>query len=166
MNLIAIAALAKNRVIGKDGQIPWHIPEDLKRFRAVTMGFPVIMGRGTFESLRKPLEGRTNIVLSTSLPRKTKGVRVVRDVLEALQVAKKFDKTGFLIGGQEVFERMLCMCDRMWLTEVQENFEGDVFFPEFDRDLWTETFRFKYETNEGLRYDFVEYVTRSFQHDI
>ncbi len=121
--LTAIVAMASNRVIGKDGKLPWHLPEDLKFFKATTLGHPILMGRRTFESIGRPLPGRRNIVLSATMA-KREGVEVIRDVSE-LQA----DGTVFLIGGAQLFESLLPLCESMYLTWVAHPYEGDVLLP-------------------------------------
>jgi dihydrofolate reductase len=127
--LIAIVAMSSNRVIGKDGTLPWHLPEDLKFFKKTTLGHPILMGRKTFESIGRPLPGRRNIVLSrTMAPRE--GVEVIADVAE-LRCAE--GEQIFLIGGAQLFETMLPQCDGMYLTFIAQPYEGDVFFPPFEQ---------------------------------
>lgn len=135
--IIIIVAASGNNVIGKDGKIPWHIKEDLQRFKRLTLNHPVIMGRKTYESLPvKPLKDRTNIVLTRDKNFDAVGVIVKHSLKDALEYCKNFDKV-FLIGGQSVFEKGLKFADTLELTRVDGNYDGDVFFPEINFDEWT-----------------------------
>ncbi|MCR4894934.1 MAG: dihydrofolate reductase [Eubacteriales bacterium] len=125
-----IAACAKNRVIGKDGSIPWRIPEELRYFHDVTMGGAVIMGRKTYESIGRPLQGRLNIVISHSKVIEEENVITVPSAEEALKAAE--GKEVFICGGQSVYEEMLPLAERLYITEIELEPPGDAFFPEFD----------------------------------
>lgn len=130
MRLIAIVAMSANRVIGREGKLPWHYPEDLKFFKRTTLGHPILMGRATFDSIGKPLPGRQNIVLSRTMqPRE--GVTVIRDVPELPKVCGEVE-TVFVIGGARVFEELLPQCDSLYLTYITKEFEGDVRLPPFE----------------------------------
>ncbi len=130
MIVSAIAAIGEGGVIGQGGKLPWHLPADLKRFRAITWGKPIIMGRKTFESLGRPLPGRTNIVLTRSLAYQASGCTVVDSLDEALTQARLSGAEEVLvIGGSEVFRQFMPMCEKVYLTIVEGDFEGDVFFP-------------------------------------
>ncbi|WP_414836833.1 dihydrofolate reductase [Candidatus Nanohalococcus occultus] len=156
MKKVIIAAVSENRAIGKDGEIPWQIPEDLKHFKEKTTGHPVIMGRKTFESLpesHRPLPGRTNIVLSRSGFDHTKeSVRSANSLDEAYRIADELAEKAFVIGGASVYRQALKDADRMILTEIHERYEGDTFFPEFEDGNWREVRR---DEREG--FDFVKY---------
>ena len=128
--LIAIVGMASNRVIGKNGTLPWHLPEDLKFLKKTTMGHPILMGRKTFESIGKPLPGRQNIVLSSTLPPR-EGVDVIRNFGELAQVCEP-SQTVFLIGGAQLFDTLLPQCDGLYLTWIEHPYEGDTWFPEFE----------------------------------
>jgi dihydrofolate reductase len=139
-----VLAMSENRVIGKDGDMPWHIPEDLKRFRELTLGKPVIMGRKTFESIRKrlggPLPGRTNIVLSRS-GFYAKGAITAATLEQACDIARQTalrDNANEMpvIGGQQVFEQSLDFIERIYLTLIHQNIEGNTFFPEIEKHCW------------------------------
>lgn len=128
--LVAIVAMSTNRVIGREGRLPWHYSEDLKFFKRTTLGHPILMGRATFDSIGKPLLGRQNIVLSRTMePRE--GVTVIRDVAEIAGVCGDAE-TVFVIGGARVFEELLPKCDAMYLTLVTKDYEGDVLLPPFE----------------------------------
>lgn len=128
--LIAIVAMSSNRVIGRDGTLPWHFPEDLKFFKRTTLGHPILMGRATFESIGRPLPGRQNIVLSRTMePRE--GVTVIREVSELSQVCPD-ESTVFVIGGAQVYAALLPQCAGLYLTWVNEPYEGDTYLPAFE----------------------------------
>lgn len=130
--LSLIAALSQNRAIGKDNKIPWHIPEDLKRFRALTRGHVVVMGRRTFESIGRALPERINIVVTRDPAYTATGCIVVHSLTEALREAKQREKKEiFVIGGGEIYRQALPLADRLYLTLVEGQFEGDTFFPEY-----------------------------------
>ncbi len=121
--------MAKNRVIGANGRLPWHLSSDLKRFKALTMGHHIIMGRKTFESIGRLLPGRTTIVITRNPGWKFEGAVVADSLQRALDLASG-DSEVFVIGGQEVFREALPLADRIYLTEIDRDFEGDTFFPE------------------------------------
>ncbi|MEZ0385519.1 MAG: dihydrofolate reductase [Verrucomicrobium sp.] len=136
VKLIAIAAMASNRVIGRNGTLPWHLPEDLKFFKTTTSGHPVLMGRTTFQSilaaLGKPLPKRRNIVVSSQMPApEHDNVEVIRS-LEALATLTDLTSPVFLIGGAQLYETLLPECDELLLTWIDQPYEGDAFFPTFE----------------------------------
>lgn len=124
-----LVAMTPSGVIADKGKMPWHLPEDLKRFRSLTMGHPIIMGRRTFEAIGKPLPGRHNIVVTHNLDFAADGVTIAHSVLEALIIGEQFD-TGevFVIGGQEIFKQAFLSCERIYLTLIEKEFNGDAFF--------------------------------------
>jgi dihydrofolate reductase len=128
--LVAIAAMARNRVIGHQGRLPWSYPEDLKFFKATTMGCPVLMGRSTYESIGRPLPGRLNLVLSRQW-QGAPGVRVIRDLAE-LDLASQGAGRVFVIGGSQVYEQLLPRCAELYLTWIDREVPGDAFFPPFE----------------------------------
>ena len=145
-----IAAVADNGIIGRDGEMPWHLPEDLTHFKETTMGHPVIMGRRTYDSIASqiggPLPGRTNIVLSRSDPEVAENVVVTDSIDAAIDAASAVDThtdTVYVIGGATVYEQFLPQADRLVLTELEAIYEGDTAFPEFDRTAWDEVDREK-----------------------
>lgn len=136
-----MVAVSRNGVIGRDGGLPWHISSDLKRFKAITMGKPIIMGRKTWESLpRKPLPGRQNIVITRQKTFTAEGAVVVGDVKSALKVAGEADEIA-IIGGGEIYNMFFAMTDRVYLTEVDLTVEGDTYFPKLDASEWREVAR-------------------------
>lgn len=135
MSLSIIVAVAQNRVIGNQGQLPWHLSEDLKRFKRITMGHPVVMGRKTHESIGRPLPGRQNIVISRQPGYRADGCDVVGSLAAALAAIDGAEEV-FCIGGAEVYREALPMADRLYFTRVLEDSEGDVKFPKWDETLW------------------------------
>lgn len=156
--LSLLAAMASNRVIGRNNALPWRLPADLKRFKALTMGQIIVMGRKTYESIGRPLPERINIIVTRQPDLSVAGVTVTRSVEEALTACLIHpDKEIFIIGGAELYQQTLKHCQRLYLTEVQKAFEGDAFFPEFDRSDWHEIARERHVQEEGekLEYHFV-----------
>lgn len=132
-----IVAIAENRAIGKNNDLLWHIPADLKRFKRITKGHPVIMGKRTWESLPlKPLPGRRNIVITDQPGERIDGCETVYSIEEAAGLCQPGEEN-FIIGGASVYRQFLPLADRLYLTLVHKNFEGDVFFPEIDYGSWT-----------------------------
>jgi len=132
-----IVAMAQNGVIGRDNALPWRLPEDLRRFRAFTLGKPILMGRKTFESIGRPLEGRTNLVLTRDRSWFGHGVIVVHSVEEALTQASASDEL-VVIGGAEIYRLVLPFARRIYLTHVHADVQGDITFPEFDPTQWAD----------------------------
>ncbi len=130
-----IVAMGRNRVIGKDNDLIWHLPADLKHFKETTMGKPVIMGRKTFESIGKPLPGRTNIVVTRNSQYKAKECLVAHSLEKALEMVS--DKAEvFIAGGGEIYREAIPLADRMHITIIDHSFEGDTYFPEFSKKEW------------------------------
>lgn len=153
--LIAVAAMASNRVIGRDGKLPWHLPEDLKFFKRTTLGHPVLMGRKTFDSilasLGKPLPGRLNIVLSRDLPPRP-DVTIIRDIAELPQLPG-ITTPVYLIGGAQLYTSLLPQCSEIILTYLDQAYEGDAFFPPFEH-----LFTLKEVLGGGEGYEFRRYL--------
>ena len=135
MIISLIVAMAENRVIGNNNQLPWHFPADLKYFKSVTLGKPVIMGRKTFLSIGKPLPGRHNIVLSQDLSFKREGITVVNSIDAALNAAGDVNEV-MIIGGSQIFQQCLAFANKIYLTVIHHAFEGDAYFPELDHARW------------------------------
>ena len=141
MILTLVVAMSENRVIGRDGDLPWRLPNDLKHFKQVTMGKPIIMGRKTWESLYvKPLPGRRNIVVTRNAGYEAEGAETSDSLGSALTLATGEDEA-MIIGGAELFAAALDTATRLHLTEVHAKIEGDTYFPEFDRSQWREVSR-------------------------
>ena len=154
-----IAAVAANGVIGKDGGLPWHLPEDLKHFKRLTLGHPVIMGRRTWESLGKPLPGRENIVVTARPGYEAPGAAVANSLAAALALCAQ-EPVAFVIGGQQLFAEALPVAAGLVLTEIQRDFPGDAWFPPYDRSKWREAQREAHTAGDGTRFDFVLYERR------
>lgn len=151
-----IAAMAKNRVIGIANTLPWRLPEDLKHFKALTLGHHILMGRKTYESLGRPLPGRTNVVITHSQDLQVPGCLVANSIAKAIAACDN-DNEIFFIGGAELYRQALGVADRIYLTEIKADFAGDAWFPEFDTNLWQETGRHPCKSESGLEYDFLIY---------
>ncbi|WP_210365053.1 dihydrofolate reductase [Bacillus sp. REN3] len=149
-----IWAMDENRVIGVDNQLPWRIPEDLKFFKRVTMGHAIAMGRKTFESIGKPLPGRENIIITRDREYAAEGCTVMNSVDELFDYADRKREEVFVIGGAEIFKEILPRADRLYLTMIHEQFEGDTFFPVFDIGKWRLESREKGPKNEKNPYDY------------
>ncbi|MFT5321293.1 MAG: dihydrofolate reductase [Pseudohongiellaceae bacterium] len=146
MKISLVWAMAQNRVIGRNNNLPWHLPEDLKYFKRITLGKPVIMGRKTYESIGKPLPGRTNIVVTRNADFSAAGVKTVNSLSAAKALCESIGEIdgiseAMVIGGAEIYTQAMPVADRLYLTEVHANVDGDTFFPEFDRGLWQEIAR-------------------------
>lgn len=153
-----LVAYDRNRAIGHQNKLPWHLPEDLKRFKSLTMGHHIVMGRKTYESIGKPLPGRTNVVITRELGYLAEGSIVVDTLERALEIAKD-DSEIFIIGGAQIFVQMLPFADRIYATEIDATFDADTYFPEFDRASWAETSR-EHRASDGANpysFDFVVY---------
>ncbi len=124
-----IAAMAENRVIGRDNKMPWDLPSDRKRFHAITRGHPIILGRKTFDSIGRPLSHRTNIVLTRQRAYRAQGAVIVHDLQSAFAACGEADEA-FICGGEEVFRETIALVDRIYLTVVHRSVDGDAFFPE------------------------------------
>ena len=144
MKISLIVAMASNRVIGLNNKMPWHLSADLKKFKKITMGAPILMGRKTFESIGRPLPGRTNIIISRNpLYRPSAGsgqdpvCLVFNDIDQALESCRDSDEV-FIIGGSDFYKSMLPIADTLYLTQIHQEFSGDTFFPAIDPEQWTE----------------------------
>lgn len=137
MMVSLLVAVAENGVIGKNNTLPWHLPNDLRYFKNLTWGMPVVMGRKTFESIGRPLPGRTNIVITRNPHYAAAGLPVVHTIGEAITAAQE---TGareiFVIGGAEIYRSVLDDAHRVYLTRIHQPFEGDVYFPQLDPERW------------------------------
>ena len=151
--LAMVVAIGDNGAIGKDGKVPWRIPEDLKHFKNVTMGHAIIMGRKTWDEVGRPLPGRRNLVVSRKPGLTLEGAEVFPTVEAAITAARSTDAEPHIIGGSQIYEAAMPLATRIHLTEVHRNVEADTFFPPFDRSVWREVERRPAET-EG-----VEFVT-------
>ncbi|WP_144901216.1 dihydrofolate reductase [Halobellus captivus] len=161
LELVLIAAVGANRVIGRDGGMPWHFSEDLKHFKRITTGHPVIVGRKTYETvvdaLGEPFPGRTSVVLSSQSLDLPAGAALANSVEEAIEraavdAAERGVETAYVAGGGRIYEQFLPVADRLILTEIHDTYDGDTRFPAWDEDEWTETAR-----EPHGEFDFVTY---------
>jgi dihydrofolate reductase len=153
-----IVAMADNRAIGKDNQLLWHLPDDFKHFKSVTMAKPILMGRKTYQSIGKPLPGRQNIVITKDLTFTADGVLVVNSIDAALDAAKE-DAEVMVIGGASFYQQMLPLADRLYVTRVHHHFDADTFFPEIDADQWRLVEQTEHAADErhAFSFSFIEY---------
>lgn len=157
MKLSLICALAQNGIIGRKNQLPWHLSEDLKYFKRTTMGKPIIMGRKTYESIGRLLPGRTNIIVTRTRDYEVDNARIVDSLADAIELAENISiidgiDEAFVIGGAELFKNAMPLVDRMHLTLVHAEVEGDTWFPEFDAEEWEEVSRMDFEAGETNPY--------------
>ena len=162
MKISLIAAVAENGVIGRNNDLPWHLPDDFAFFKRKTSHHPIIMGRKSLESLGKPLPNRTNIVLTRNTDFKADGVTVVHTLEEAVLEAQKAERATdeiFVIGGAEIYRMALPTATTLHLTEIHQTYEGDAYFPAFDKSEWQEVSRRPHPADErhAVAFDFVEY---------
>lgn len=159
--LSIIIAFAQNRVMGKDNQMPWHLPNDLQYFKRTTMGKPMIMGRKTYESIGRPLPGRPHIIITRQAdyqaPNANDSVQIVSSLAAAISAARALtaasdEKEIMIIGGAEICQQALPQAERFYLTEVHAEVAGDVYFPEFDRTQWQEVSRESYPASADNPY--------------
>ncbi|MGE7759810.1 dihydrofolate reductase [Peribacillus sp. NPDC097895] len=152
-----IVAMDQNRVIGKNNQLPWHLPADLQYFKKVTMGHPIVMGRKTFESIGRVLPGRENVIVTRNQDFKAEGCVVLHDILQIKTYADDSDKEVFVIGGAEIFKEIMPVTDRLYITEIHETFEGDTFFPLINEKEWDKISSIQGIMDEKNRYahDFI-----------
>ncbi len=153
-----IVAMANNRVIGVNNTLPWHLPADLKHFKALTMGHHIIMGRKTYESIGRPLPGRTTVIVTRNATLKMGSCLVAHSLEEAIYLSSK-DNEIFIVGGAEIYAHALPIADKLYLTEVQKDVVGDARFPDFNLSEWQEISRetHQQESPEPLEFHFVEY---------
>lgn len=165
MKLSIIVAVAQNNVIGRNNELPWYLPQDLKYFKSVTLGKPIIMGRKTFESIGKPLPGRTNIVVTRQANWQFSGVLVAQSVQEAIRIAEQFcteqnqrAEEVMVIGGAEIYSHALAIADRVYLTHIDIKVEnGDAFFPDLSVTEWQKVSEMPGESGASLHHSFSIY---------
>jgi dihydrofolate reductase len=155
-SLSLIVAIAKNRVIGVNNTLPWHLPEDLKRFRALTTGHHIIMGRKTYDSLGRLLPGRTTVIVTRNHDYKVEGAIVVHSLESAIAACGE-DNEAFLIGGAELYKDGLKLANKLYITEIDAEYEGDAFFPEFDMSEWKVAEREIHQTQSSLKFNYITY---------
>ena len=153
MNLSVIVAMERNRVIGRDGSLPWHLPADLRRFRAITTGHPIVMGRRTHESIGRALPQRRNIVISRNANCAAEGCEVYASLDQALDELGSQDEI-FVIGGVAMYSEALPLATRLYVTEIDADIPGDTYFPPFDKSLWREVSREPHPRDADNAYDY------------
>ena len=158
--VVLVAAVAANGIIGASGRLPWHIPEELKHFKQLTLGHPVIMGRRTWESLKGPLPQRENIVVTRTPGSEAPGAAVAASLEAALALCAG-EPVAFVIGGTQLFKESLPIAAGMVLTEIRRDYEGDTWCPAWDRSQWREAQREAHAAEDGTRFDFVRYERAS-----
>ena len=149
-----IVAMGKNREIGKENQLLWHLPKDLKHFKELTSGYPIIMGRKTYESIGKPLPNRTNIVISRKNDWFEEGILIVGSIKEAVKFAKKIDEEVFVIGGGNIYEQTIDLADKLEVTLVDAVLDADTFFPKINEKVWQKTNEERHQKDEKNEFDF------------
>lgn len=159
MRLSMAFAMAQNRVIGRDNALPWHLPKDLQYFKAITLGKPIIMGRKTFDSIGRPLPGRPNIVITRNVDWQQDGVYVVHTVDEALALGESLAKEQgadelMVIGGSQIYTELLDRAERLYMTQVHAEVEGDDYFPEFAMSDWRQISQEHHSADESNPYDY------------
>ncbi len=137
MKLSLIVAMAQNRVIGHNKQMPWHLSADLKKFKQTTMGSPIIMGRKTFEAIGRPLPGRSNIIVSRNEDYSAEGCLVFSELDAAINHCRSDHREAFIIGGETLYQQTMQRADRLYLTQIHRDFIGDTYFPEIDDSQWS-----------------------------
>ncbi len=153
MNISIIVAMSKNRVIGKDNDMPWHLSDDLKNFKKITMGKPILMGRKTHESIARPLPGRENIILTKNQNYFSEGCVVKNNLDEVFSYCEKVTEL-MVMGGATLYEQTLDKAETLYVTEVRASIDGDTFFPEYDPDQWTEIAKDSFKADENNEYDY------------
>ena len=148
--------MSDNYVIGLKNKLPWHISADLKNFKIITLGNPIIMGRKTYDSIGRPLKDRDNIVISRDNSLKIDGVEVVDSLERAIFMTAEAPET-FIIGGQQIYQIALPLATHMYVTKVEGNFEGDAYFPDYNQDEWREVAREDLITENNLNFSFLKY---------
>ena len=161
--LSIIVAIANDNVIGKDNKLIWHLPEDLKRFKSLTTGHTIIMGRKTFESLGRVLPNRKHVILCNDMEMNIDNENV--EVLEDISMLKKYmesEEENFVIGGATIYKLLMPYANKLYITKINESFEGDVYFPEINEEEWQEVKREKGLKNEDnpFDYDYIDYIRK------
>ena len=162
MKITLVAAIASNNVIGKENSLPWNIPEDLKRFKQMTSGHTILMGRKTFDSIGRPLPNRQNIVMTKDENFEQEGIKVINDFDEALELIKESNEDVFVIGGSKIYELFEPVANSLAITRILKDFEGDAFFPDINWDLWQiekeENF---FDEKSNIECELIEYTKKA-----
>ena len=149
-----IAAIGKNNALGKDNQLLWKLPKDLKHFKSLTENHPIVMGRKTYESIGKPLPDRTNIVVSRKENWFAEDILIVSKLKEAIKFAKKMDEEIYIIGGGNIYEQTIDLAEKLEVTQVNAELKADIFFPKINPKIWNKTNEINHEKDEKNEYDF------------
>ncbi|MEK5442164.1 MULTISPECIES: dihydrofolate reductase [unclassified Fredinandcohnia] len=149
-----LVAMDRNQLIGKNNDLPWRLPADLAYFKRVTMGHTIIMGRKTYDSIGRPLPGRENIIVTRDTSYKAEGCKVIHSIEEIVKMNQQTDQELFVIGGAEIFKEILPHSDRLYITEINKEFEGDTYFPAFEKDKWKVISREQGIKDEKNPYDY------------
>ncbi|KAF3977250.1 MAG: dihydrofolate reductase [Methylococcales symbiont of Iophon sp. n. MRB-2018] len=153
MKLSIIVAMASNRAIGLNNKIPWHLSADLKKFKAITMGSPILMGRKTYASIGRPLPGRTNIIISRNPDYQVERCVVFNTVDKAIEFCQQYDEI-FVIGGATLYQLILPKADLLYLTQINKRFDADTYFPDFNKEEWNEIAREEIEEDESVDFSY------------
>lgn len=156
--LSIIVAIANHGVIGINNTLPWHLPEDLKRFRALTMGHHIIMGRKTYDSLGRLLPGRTTVIVTRNADYRIEGALIAHSLEQAIALCENDDEV-FLIGGAELYQAGLNIADKLYITEIDLDVAGDAHFPEIPKSQWQEISREAHVSEKGLKFSYVSYIS-------
>lgn len=154
MKISLIVAMTSNRAIGLNNQMPWHLSADLKKFKQITMGSPILMGRKTHESIGKALPGRTNIIISRNLSYKQDDCLVFDNIDKAIETACKENEELFVMGGASIYDTMLAKADMLYLTKINKEFEGDTFFPVIEEKVWKEIDREDISNDQTVNFSY------------
>ncbi|WP_347550204.1 dihydrofolate reductase [Pseudalkalibacillus hwajinpoensis] len=157
-----LLAMDEQNLIGKNNDLPWHLPADLAYFKKTTTGKSIVMGRKTFESIGRALPGRDNYIITRKKDLQIKGLTVLHSIDAFLELTKNDEKEWFVIGGAEIYRQLLPYADRLYITKIHETFAGDTYFPDFSKKEWTETSREKHQKDEKNQhpFDFVIYARK------
>ena len=155
MRISAICAMSENHVIGKNNQLPWHLPADLAHFKKITWGKPILMGRKTYESIGRPLPGRCNVIITSNNDYQAAGCIIVHSIEQALEATKENDEI-FIIGGALLYQKTLPLIQRLYVTLIHQHIEGDTFFPELKQEEWQEVERMDHDADSNsFSYSFI-----------
>ncbi|MAE42886.1 type 3 dihydrofolate reductase [Candidatus Woesearchaeota archaeon] len=154
MTISFVVAMGRNKVIGSNNSLPWNMPADMKHFKKLTLGKPIIMGRKTYETIGKPLPNRKNIIITRDQDYKAEGCIVAHSIEESLQSAENAEEV-MVIGGAQIYKEFLPKANRIYLTIIDHDFEGDTHFPEYNEEEWQEIEREEHKADEENKYDYV-----------
>lgn len=163
MRISAICAMSENRVIGNHNQLPWHLPADLRHFKKLTLGKPILLGRKTYESIGHVLPERCNLVITRDVNFQAPGCVVVNSIEHALEAAR-YSEEVFIIGGALLFQQTLSLIQRFYITIIHHSFEGDTYFPEINMDEWAETERIDCQSDDENKYPY-SFITLDRKHE-